>query len=82
MCIIWVSGEVSRIYDIVDYNGGYLIPVVGSSIPRYTAMFSTPCNNTNGDTIVTLHDEGGDILMSDYKLEVQSALAKWGVHHV
>lgn len=80
-CILWVSGEVEGMSEIVEWAGGFYMPVVGDTTAQYTAMFSTPCGNTDGDIIVWLHDDGGDVFMSDYRTIVSNQLVDWGVEH-
>ena len=80
-CILWVSGEVAGMSEIVEWAGGFYMPVVGDTTAQYTAMFSTPCGNTDGDIIVWLHDDGGDVFMSDYRTIVSNQLVDWGVEH-
>lgn len=81
MCILWVSGEVGNISDIVEWAGGFYMPVVGDESAQYSQMYSSPCGNTNGDILVTLNDKCGDILMSEYRSVVINQLIDWSIDH-
>lgn len=75
-CILWVSGEVPSINQIVDWVGGFICPK-HDSLAQYTSMRTSPTGSTNGDIIAVLSDDGSTD--SDYATCINEWLAKEGI---
>jgi hypothetical protein len=80
MCILWVSGEVTGIDQVVDWVGGFITPKHDDS-QQFSMMRTMPVGNTDGDIIVVLSDE----LYDENELftkHITPVLMEWGVSDV
>lgn len=76
MCILWVSGMVTSIDQVIQWMGGFLVPTHDDA-SHYTMMECTPAGNTDGDIIVFLTDKPVDI--NSYWSIVEGELREWGI---
>lgn len=77
-CILWVSGLVTSIDQVVDWVGGYIVPKHDvTAVPEYTSMSTSPAGGTDGDIIVVLSDDNSHA--DDYETTINQWLAKEGL---
>lgn len=79
-CILWVSGLVDSIDQIVDWMGGFIVPkhnFVGT--PEYTSMSTSPAGGIDGDIIVVLSDDNSTA--NDYERCINDWLDREGLYN-
>lgn len=77
-CILWVSGLVTSIDQVVDWVGGYIVPKHDvTAVPEYTSMSTSPAGGIDGDIIVVLSDDNSTA--DDYETAINQWLDKEGL---
>lgn len=79
MCILWVSGMVTSIDQVVQWVGGFLVPKHDDSA-MFTMMQCVPAGNDDGDIIVFLTDKPVD--PHSYWDVVEDELREWNIPFV
>lgn len=55
VCILYVSGDVTSIDQVVDWVGGFICPKHDDSL-QYSAMHTEPAGGVDGDILMVLTD--------------------------
>lgn len=77
MCILWVSGQISAMEQVVLWIGGFIAPKHDNS-QLYSIMRTMPVGNTDGDIVVVLSDELYDECELFTNI-ITTVLTNWGV---
>lgn len=77
-CLLWVSGLVISIDQIVDWVGGFICPKHDlKGLPLYNSMSTSPAGSPEGDMVVVLSDDNSTA--DDYETCINEWLTKEGL---
>lgn len=80
VCILWVSGQITSIDQVVTWVGGFICPNIDEGW-QYCMMRTAPAGNTDGDIIVILADDYENLDVDKQWKEISAGLKQWGVEH-